>query len=375
MRAFWRETMLKIADPVLRNLAQGRLKTAMPPDFHPDREDFRYLEALGRTLCGMAPWLELAEVPEEERALQAEYRELARQAIAQATNPASPDFMNFSKGYGQALVDAAFLAHGILRAPTELWEKLPGEAQANLANALEATRTFVPYVSNWLLFSAMIEAALHRMGRWADQTRMEYAIRMFERWYVGDGLYSDGDRFHLDYYNSFVIHPMLIDVLREAQGMRWDYQELLNVSLKRGSRCAAHLERLVSLDGTFPVIGRSMSYRFGAFQLLSQAALQHFLPDGLPPAQARCALDAVLRRVMSAPGNFDEGGWLTPGMFGCQPGLADGYISIGSLYLCQSAFLALGLPASDPFWADPDQPWTQKRIWSGEDVRGDYAND
>ena len=27
------------------------------------------------------------------------------------------------------------------------------------------------------------------------------------------------------------------------------------------------------------------------------------------------------------------------------------------------AFLPLGLPASDPFWTDADQPWTSVKAW------------
>ena len=58
-RAYWLQTMLKIADPVLKNLAAGTLKQNMPTVFHPDRAEYMHLEALGRTVCGIAPWLEL----------------------------------------------------------------------------------------------------------------------------------------------------------------------------------------------------------------------------------------------------------------------------------------------------------------------------
>ena len=44
-------------------------------------------------------------------------------AIAAGTDPASPDYMNFNQGH-QPVVDTAFLALAILRAPTELWKKL-----------------------------------------------------------------------------------------------------------------------------------------------------------------------------------------------------------------------------------------------------------
>jgi len=97
------------------------------------------------------------------------------------------------------------------------------------------------------------------------------------------------------------------------------------------------------------------------------------LPDGLSPAQVRCALTAVIQRTLSAPGTFDKDGWLTIGVCGHQPGLGEGYISTGSLYLCTTVFLPLGLPPEDPFWDDPNEPWTAKKIWSGGDAPIDRA--
>ena len=73
-RAYWLQTMLKIADPVLKNLAAGTLKQNMPTVFHPDRAEYMHLEALGRTVCGIAPWLELDGLTGEEAEIQAEYR-------------------------------------------------------------------------------------------------------------------------------------------------------------------------------------------------------------------------------------------------------------------------------------------------------------
>lgn len=70
-----------------------------------------------------------------------------------------------------------------------------------------------PGYSNWLLFSAMVEAALSLMGSWWDPMRIDYAVRTMNIWYKGDGLYGDGPPFHWDYYNSFVIQPMLLNIL------------------------------------------------------------------------------------------------------------------------------------------------------------------
>ena len=236
-RAYWLQTMLKIADPVLKNLAAGTLKQNMPTVFHPDRAEYMHLEALGRTVCGIAPWLELDGLTGEEAAIQAEYRELTRKAIANAVNPESPDFMNFTEGYGQALVDAAFLAHGIVRAPKQLFHALDEQTKRNLVGALRATRKFTPFVMNWLFFSAMVEAALRVMGESDyDLTRVDYAVNMFESWYLGDGVYGDGPKFRWDYYNSFVIQPMYVDVLRTFADVGRSYDELLKQVEHRAGR-------------------------------------------------------------------------------------------------------------------------------------------
>jgi hypothetical protein len=130
---------------------------------------------------------------------------------------------------------------------------------------------------------------------------------------------------------------------------------------------------MISPEGTFPVVGRSSAYRFGAFQTLSLMALRRDLPKSVSPASVRSGLQAVIQRMTSAPGTFDENGWLRVGVAGYQPAVREGYISTGSLYLCLNGMLHLGLPASDPLWADPAQPWTQKRLWSGENVPADHS--
>jgi len=97
------------------------------------------------------------------------------------------------------------------------------------------------------------------------------------------------------------------------------------------------------------------------------------LPGDLNPAQVRSALAAVIQKTLGAPANFDQRGWLALGLSGHQPGLAEDYISTGSLYLCATAFLPLGLPASNDFWFLPSEPWTAKKIWSGENMAADGA--
>lgn len=375
-RAYWLSVLERIARPVLEAGAVGELRARMPIEHRPesrDRHRFAHLEAVGRLLSGIAPWLALEGLTGEEETLRAELADLARRTIAFGVDPASPDFFNFSYDY-QPIVDAAFLSQSFLRARQTLWQPLSDQTKAHTLDGLRATRTRKPGFSNWLLFGAEIEAFLQTVGApdW-DPMRVDYALRQHEQWYVGDGHYSDGPEFHWDYYNSFVIQPMLIDVITAVQGVYEQWDVMMPAMRTRAVRYAAVQERLISPEGTYPAIGRSLAYRFGAFQALAQAALLHNLPEEVTPGQVRAALTAVIRRQMEAPGTFDEEGWLTIGFCGHQPGLGETYICTGSVYLCAAGLLPLGLPPSAPFWAEPPTPWTSQKAWGGVDMECDHA--
>ena len=368
-REYWVGTVQKLADPVLKNLATGTLRQKMPVECvtgNPaERRKYTHLEALGRLLAGIAPWLEATLDAGPERDIQQRYRDLARAAITNGVDPKSPDYLNFHEG-GQALVDSAFLAQAILRAPTELWQKLDPAAQRNLVAGLVSSRAITPGFNNWLLFSAMVEAALFSIHEKWDELRVDYAVRQHQQWYVGDGVYGDGPQFHFDYYNSFVIQPMLIDVLTAAgTHSRWD--RFVPDVMARAKRYAAIQERLIAPDGSYPAVGRSIAYRCGAFHLLAQMALLGHMP------KARAAMTAAIRRTLDAPGTFDGDGWLTVGLCGHQPHLGESYISTGSLYLCSTALLPLGRKGSDEFWSAPAAEWTSRRLWRGEDAPADHA--
>lgn len=384
VRELWINMLDRIARPVLENLSEGTLRENMPVEsidpVNADRRGVTHLEALGRTLTGIAPWLELGPDRTEEGRLRKEYIDMAVRSVSNAVDPASPDYMNFSRG-AQPLVDAAFLAHGLLRAPVQLWGRLDSLTRERLVYELKSTRTIRAAESNWLLFPAIIEAALLEFtGEW-DRSRVDYALRRHWEWYKGDGWYGDGKDFHFDYYNSFVIQPMLVEVLEvlERHGIGgtqyYDTGKFYEVQLARYARYAAIQERMISPEGTFPAVGRSLAYRFGAFQALSDVCYRHILPDGVSPAQVRSALTAVMVRQIGVPGTFDDNGWLRPGFCGHQPHIGENYISTGSLYLCTAVFIALGLPDTDPFWSSPAEVWTSVKIWNGADMDADSALD
>ena len=372
-RAFWVETLTRIADLVLVNLSNGTLKQNMPYESLGNRHRFSHLEAVGRLVCGIAPWLELGPDNTPEGQLRKKYIDLTVKGLKNAVNPSSPDYLVFGEP-SQPLVDAAFLAQGLLRAPKQLWGNLDAEAKAWMITELKRSRNIKAFNNNWLLFASTVEAALLEFTGEYDKDRLLYGVEKFrDEWYKGDAMYGDGPAFHMDYYNSFVIHPMLTDVLRVMKKHGIAGAEFLDTQLKRHTRYAEILERFISPEGSFPVVGRSICYRFGAFHALGQAALMHILPERVAPAQVRCALTAVIRRQLESPANFDKNGWLRVGFTGEQIDISESYINTGSVYLCAVGLLPLGLPPTDEFWSAPYTEWTNLKAWNGKRVEADHA--
>ncbi|KAA9038512.1 DUF2264 domain-containing protein [Ginsengibacter hankyongi] len=378
-RQLWLQYMDKIARPVIMNLAEDNLKQNMPGVMSPHidnakvRSKVAYLEAFGRTFSGIAPWINLEGGSEQEISLRNQYREWTLKAIANAVNPSSKDYMTWEGG--QPLVDASFLALGLVRCPW-VWHHLDSSVQKRVVTAFISTRYTVPAYSNWLLFSAMIETFFCAYDLPYDAVRIDYAIREFsEHWYVGDGMFSDGMQFHLDYYNSYVIQPYLQVVLETISKKKNSYNYFILKFDKIRKRYAEIQERMINTDGSFPVTGRSIVYRSGAFHHLADMALRKGLPASLNPAQVRSALTSVIKKTLGAPETFDQKGWLNIGLNGHQPDIADVYITTGSLYLCSEIFLPLGLTASDSFWSDPEMPWTAVKAWNGQDLSPDHALD
>jgi hypothetical protein len=219
----------------------------------------------------------------------------------------------------------------------------------------------------------MIEAFLASTGSEWKPEPIDVALRAHEEWYKGDGAYGDGSEFHWDYYNSYVIQPFLLEVLELLAPVTNQWNHHREPILQRARRYAAVQERLIAPDGSYPPLGRSISYRCGAFHHLATIAWKGELPEELAPAQVRGALSAVIARTLGAEGTFDEAGWLRVGRAGHQPMLAESYISTGSLYLCTLAFLPLGLKPSNPFWSAAPEPWGASKIWIGVDTKADHA--
>lgn len=375
VRDYWVKCMLKVADPVLRNCAEGTLHKNMPLFGRNIKitKNYAHLEALSRTILGISPWLENDSITSvEEKRQKQKYRDWARKSIANAVNPMSPDCMNWNKG-DQPLVDAAFLCLGILQAKEQLWNNLDKVVQQNFVQAIKQTRVILPWRSNWILFSAMIEVFIYEMvdKESCIKSVIDYAVSQFEQWYVGDGFYKDGDNFHFDYYESIVIHPFLLEIVR--------YIPWINDSKKYMERALRYSKILLTFigdDGCYPAIGRSLCYRGGVLHILSKLAAFGAFESNceIDSKSVRTSLTNVLNRIMSDK-IFDANGWLKIGLVQEQSNLAEPYINTGSLYMFMAMFMITAIDSQNNFWQEGKIRDYSGRIWSGENLIADSSQE
>lgn len=316
---------------------------------HPDVSAIAKLECFARTFCGLQP--------DGDFVLRGINN--IRAAWFITAKPELPQ---------QALVEAAYICLGFLRKPS-LWYSLAyNPYQEFFLHFLAETDKIIPLNNNWILFPAIVQLFRNSLCDDKDVHKIVAAVNIMENWYRGDSIYSDGPDYQVDYYNSYVIHPMLLEIMTRMPKLGYD------IYLKRAQRYAVILENLISPEGTFPVMGRSSTYRFGAFAHLSDMLRRGlYLGD---TAAACNALTKVIHRMMlgrtifgldkKKTTTFDDRNILTIGMVGAQTQIAEYYISEGSSYLCCLGLSHLSVPKEDPMWNNPDATWTQQKIWSGK---------
>lgn len=375
-RQVWADLCYKISQPVLENMSKGNFQKDFPLELSPtwDGRDTKvaYLETFARLMAGISPWLALPDDGTPEGKQRKQLHEWAIQAYKNAVDPNSPDKITWLTNTSQPLCDASYLVESFMRAPEATWGQLDEVTKKRYIEGLKSLRTIRPAYNNWLLFRAMVEVFFMSIGEDVDEYALSVGLQNMSEWYLSDGWYSDGPEYAMDYYNSYVMHPMMVEVVEMCKKHKFSTPISLDLAVKRMNRFNTILERFISPEGAYPAVGRSVIYRMGAFQTLAMSAWKYGLPKDLTNGSVRSALTCVMKRMFAVDGNFDDKGYLRLGFAGHQPNLANYYSNSGSLYMTSLVFMPLGLPADHPFWTAPAEPWTSQKAWSGQEFPEDY---
>ena len=400
-REQWIALLIEIAEPVIDRFLSRTILTDFPikfsshlsPDLYAKNRVKVHVELFARTLLGISPLFRhhdydsLQPSAPLRGAKKVENAEICKKILEMIQvafgTVQSPPLLAFYQMDRQLIVEMALIILAFVRVPL-LWQSIPFGTQHEILKVAHfAVTQFKPHNNNWLLFQAIIDLFLTKQRYRVSGTpyngmrRVMENLARIESYYVGDGWYKD-EVFHMDYYNSFVIHPFLVDIYREL-GQTALYQRAVGRMLRH----ADFLERLIGSDGTYPIFGRSAVYRTGVFHAFAYAPY-HWTgsPQNLfKLAAAREGMTAVLERSFKTEpmksGNFGkEWNYLTLGFTGEQPGIADGYSNSGSVYYALLIFTPVGLPESHPFWSMDDEEgggWSQRKAWRGEEIRKDTA--
>ena len=375
-RQVWADLCYKISQPVLENMSKGNFQKDFPLELSPtwDGRDTKvaYLETFARLMAGISPWLALPDDGTPEGKQRKQLHEWAIQAYKNAVDPNSPDKITWLTNTSQPLCDASYLVESFMRAPEATLGQLDEVTKKRYIEGLKSLRTIRPAYNNWLLFRAMVEVFFMSIGEDVDEYALSVGLQKMSEWYLSDGWYSDGPEYAMDYYNSYVMHPMMVEVVEMCKKHKFSTPISLDLAVKRMNRFNTILERFISPEGAYPAVGRSVIYRMGAFQTLAMSAWKYGLPKDLTNGSVRSALTCVMKRMFAVDGNFDDKGYLRLGFAGHQPNLANYYSNNGSLYMTSLVFMPLGLPADHPFWTAPAEPWTSQKAWSGQEFPEDY---
>ena len=375
-RQVWADLCYKISQPVLENMSKGNFQKDFPLELSPtwDGRDTKvaYLETFARLMAGISPWLALPDDGTPEGKQRKQLHEWAIQAYKNAVDPNSPDKITWLTNTSQPLCDASYLVESFMRAPEATWGQLDEVTKKRYIEGLKSLRTIRPAYNNWLLFRAMVEVFFMSIGEDVDEYALSVGLQKMSEWYLSDGWYSDGPEYAMDYYNSYVMHPMMVEVVEMCKKHKFSTPISLDLAVKRMNRFNTILERFISPEGAYPAVGRSVIYRMGAFQTLAMSAWKYGLPKDLTNGSVRSALTCVMKRMFAVDGNFDDKGYLRLGFAGHQPNLANYYSDNGSPYMTSLVFMPLGLPADHPFWTAPAEPWTSQKAWSGQEFPEDY---
>ncbi|MGR7055834.1 DUF2264 domain-containing protein [Klebsiella aerogenes] len=300
------------------------------------------METFSRLLWGVTPLLAGGSEPQ--------HFSFYLQAIKNGTNPQHADYWGEVAPYDQRIVEMA--AYGLLLAlagETVLAHFTAAEKE-NLWRWLKQCETQDIPDNNWHFFPILVQVGFHYCGMPTNPQAREDHFAAMERYYLGDGWYSDGPGRPRDYYISMGFHfygliyaKLMADV---------DPQRCAELR-QRAARFSSDFIHFFADDGAAIPFGRSLTYRFAEAAFWSAAAfagLEVFSPGVMKGIVLR-----HLRWWLKQP-MFDRDGVLSVGYSYPNLAMAEDYNAPGSPYWGLKTMLVLALGEGDAFWQAAELP-------------------
>ncbi|MEV1005164.1 DUF2264 domain-containing protein [Nonomuraea sp. NPDC050202] len=249
----------------------------------------------------------------------------------------------------QTIVEAASIAIALHETRPLLFDRLDPGAQERVMSWLGGIVGKRAWPCNWVLFKVIVEQFLAGVGGPYDKDEIDGHLADVERWYVGDGWYTDGAGQNYDYYCGWAIHLYTLWWTRMSGADATVYRKRLHAFLD-GYR------HFFAPDGAPMHQGRSLTYRMASVAPLWLGTI--FDASPIAPGTTRLMAGRTLDHF-AAHGVPDERGLLSLGWHRPYLPVTQGYSGPASPYWAAKGFAGLLLGPDHPVWtappAEPDE--------------------
>ncbi len=283
-----------------------------------------------------------------------------RYQIASFLSPDSPIFLPEKRGGGnggQKLVELGGLAVSLLMAPEVFWHPLPLETRDRLAAVFKTYAEGETIDMNWRFFNQCLLSFLRKEGYEVNMKYMEDLLHANLKAYVADGWYHDSPLF--DYYSMWAFQ-MYGPLWAESFGREY-YPAEAEQFMNHLSEIPKQYPYMFGRDGKMQMWGRSITYRMGAAIPLALTGLLN--SKDIDYGWMRRICSGAILQFLQNPDFIADDGLPNLGFYGHFENCLQHYSCRGSVFWMAKIFLALYMPADNPFWTqrETEGAWTKMK--------------
>lgn len=280
-----------------------------------------------------------------------------RHQLLNLINPNSPSYIKHrapNGGPSQILVEFGALAISLSTAKNVLWDPLTQAQKDELAATMLSYGNGPTIDSNWMFFNVFVISFFKEQGYEVNDWRMEDCLKKLLALYRGEGWYNDAPAY--DYYSMWAFQ-MYGPIWAQMYGHF--YPEYAAQFMKNQADLIDNYPYMFNAEGRMNMWGRSIPYRFGS--VIPLALLGYQEDADINYGWMRRIASSTLLQFLQHPALLEDN-VPTLGFYGPFEPAVQIYSCRGSVYWCGKAFLALLLPADNPFWTAKENngPWDKE---------------
>lgn len=283
--------------------------------------------------------------------------EYYRHQMAMFLDPKGPMFLPEKRGGGnggQKLVELGGLSLSLLLAPDVFWTPLPQSTRDSLAARMLTYGEGGTIDMNWRFFNMCIMSFFKSQGYKVKDSYLEELIHKNLDAYVGDGWYHDAPLF--DYYSMWAFQ-MYGPLWAESFGKKF-YPSEAKQFMEHLTEIPNQYPYMFGRDGKIQMWGRSITYRMGCAVPLAMTGLLN--SSDIDYGWMRRICSGAILQFLTHPDFLAEDGVPNLGFYKHFEPCLQTYSCRGSVFWMAKLFLALYIPADNPFWTakETEGAWT-----------------